>query len=393
MSYVSLTSRRSVRPTALLPGGYRPQSISAPSPLTPELLKTLGLVEPSEESREPIGASARTTASIVGTKRRFLAPTHRPAIPIFTPPPERLIPVGTGRVHPPPTALSFPRPYSLTLPIPPSHRWRRRGEKLLRRGNLLAKRIGGALGEAMRSAIVIARVGSALLTAPTPIRTWRAAPRSTFRLDPWVALLAAGGLVFLCSALAYEHERLQESQAARATLLADAQRERIRLTLESLHWEHAFQALQAHETRQLRTRHLAALNSIPSLDPSSGGTITSPFGWRTFPIPEFHAGIDLAEPAGHSVLAGANGVVTSTGWAGGFGLKVELDHGNGYTTWYAHLSHIDVHPGDTVHRGEQIAEVGSTGFATGPHLHYEILYHGTPIDPLPYLTGKGGSVP
>ena len=133
-----------------------------------------------------------------------------------------------------------------------------------------------------------------------------------------------------------------------------------------------------------RARSRAA---IPSLDPTDGGEITSTFGYRTYPAPEFHRGIDLAAPTGHPVAVAADGIVTFAGWAGGFGNKIEIDHGNGYATWYGHLSRINVSDGQRVKRGSVIGEVGETGYATGPHLHYQIMLNGIAVDPLPYLRG------
>lgn len=134
-----------------------------------------------------------------------------------------------------------------------------------------------------------------------------------------------------------------------------------------------------------------ASGNLPSLDPTNGGEISSPFGYRTFPFPEFHRGLDLAAPTGRPVLVTANGRVVYAGWQGGFGKKIEVDHGNGYVTWYGHLSKIEVAIGEQVARGAVIGEVGATGEATGPHLHYQIMRNGIAIDPLPYLRGRSRS--
>jgi murein DD-endopeptidase MepM/ murein hydrolase activator NlpD len=87
------------------------------------------------------------------------------------------------------------------------------------------------------------------------------------------------------------------------------------------------------------------------------------------------------------VYATASGIVESAGWDGGYGYKVVLDHGNGYETWYGHNSRMLVSAGQAVRKGQEIAEIGATGFATGPHCHYEILLWGKPIDPTPFLDG------
>ncbi len=145
--------------------------------------------------------------------------------------------------------------------------------------------------------------------------------------------------------------------------------------------------------RVLNVRRLAAiarerfLAGIPSLNPV-GGAIAAPYGWRTNPWPEFHKGVDLAADYGDQVRAAAAGTVVSAGWdPGGFGIKVDIDHGNGYHTWYAHLSRTAVEPGQRVTKGQPIAFVGTTGESTGPHLHYQVMYDGQPIDPAPYLNG------
>ena len=143
--------------------------------------------------------------------------------------------------------------------------------------------------------------------------------------------------------------------------------------------------LNVHHLQELaRARFLA---TIPSIDPVDGAQIVGCFCYRSAPDVEFHPGVDLNANYGDSIHATAAGTIASAGWDGGFGMKIDIDHGNGYHTWYAHLSRIDVAPGEYVHKGEFIGLVGDTGFSTGPHLHYQIMLNGTPIDPAPYLTG------
>ncbi|HEY0614092.1 MAG TPA: M23 family metallopeptidase [Candidatus Elarobacter sp.] len=145
--------------------------------------------------------------------------------------------------------------------------------------------------------------------------------------------------------------------------------------------------------RVLNLRRLASIArermvaSIPSLNPVGGG-IAAAYGWRTNPWPEFHKGVDLEANYGDLVRASAAGTVASAGWdPGGFGIKVDIDHGNGYHTWYAHLSRVAVSAGQRVTKGAPIAYVGSTGESTGPHLHYQVMYEGSPVDPGPFLKG------
>lgn len=108
----------------------------------------------------------------------------------------------------------------------------------------------------------------------------------------------------------------------------------------------------------------------------------NPFGGRSY---EFHGGLDIDGERGDIVVAPANGVVTKSGWQGGYGNLIEVDHGNGLVTRYGHLSKIDVQNGDTVQRGQLIGLVGSTGRSTGPHLHFEVRINDKPINPRRFL--------
>jgi murein DD-endopeptidase MepM/ murein hydrolase activator NlpD len=130
---------------------------------------------------------------------------------------------------------------------------------------------------------------------------------------------------------------------------------------------------------------------IPSIYPVNPKTvtITSPFGARFHPVRKaviFHEGIDLAGPAGQWVYATGDGVVESTEVNfSGYGNVVIIDHGFGYKTRYAHLKEIKVTAGQVVIRGDKIGTLGSSGLSTGPHLHYEVIYRGTQINPWNYL--------
>ena len=118
------------------------------------------------------------------------------------------------------------------------------------------------------------------------------------------------------------------------------------------------------------------------------GEVTSNFGWRVHPIlgtERFHAGIDFGADYGSLIYASARGRVIYADWYGGYGNSVIIDHGNGMTTLYAHCSELYVKDGDVVERGQPIAAVGSTGFSTGPHLHFELRANGEPVDPAAYL--------
>jgi murein DD-endopeptidase MepM/ murein hydrolase activator NlpD len=93
----------------------------------------------------------------------------------------------------------------------------------------------------------------------------------------------------------------------------------------------------------------------------------------------------LAAPVGTPVKCPADGVVATVGWSGGYGRLLVVDHGNGVETYYAHLSRFMVLPGQEVRRGQVIALSGGTGHSTGPHLHYEVRLHGTPVNPYNFL--------
>lgn len=124
--------------------------------------------------------------------------------------------------------------------------------------------------------------------------------------------------------------------------------------------------------------------TIPSIWPARG-EVSSPFGWR-WNGTDFHPGIDIANDFGTPIVATADGIVTDAAWnAGGYGNKVDIDHGNGIMTRYGHAQSIVVHVGQHVKRGQIIAYMGSTGFSTGPHVHYEVRIHGEPVNPAPYL--------
>ena len=148
----------------------------------------------------------------------------------------------------------------------------------------------------------------------------------------------------------------------------------------------------------LNLRHLRDLAratmiaAIPSIDPVDGAAIVGCYCYRTYPDTEFHEGVDLGADYGETVRASAAGTVVAAGYDGGYGIKVDIDHGNGYHTWYAHLSRVDVQIGAHVYKGQAIAAVGATGFATGPHLHYQVMRDGSPVDPTPYLTGVPSNV-
>ena len=118
------------------------------------------------------------------------------------------------------------------------------------------------------------------------------------------------------------------------------------------------------------------------------GEITSPFGWRVHPIfgtQRLHTGIDIGADYGDAIRAADGGVVIHSDWMGGYGNAVIIDHGNGISTLYANNSQLVVSEGQTVAKGQTVARCGSTGYSTGPHLHFEVRQNGSPVNPLNYL--------
>lgn len=160
--------------------------------------------------------------------------------------------------------------------------------------------------------------------------------------------------------------------------------------------------------KELARQSASIQNMIASLTKKQGGTstvkvsagfikpingpITSPFGYRIHPIFKsriFHSGIDIGGPNGGAIRASNNGKVIYSGWYGGYGKVVILDHGivNGkpVTTLYAHMSAILVSNGQTVTKGQTIGREGSTGYSTGPHCHFEVRENGKPVNPFSYI--------
>ncbi|MBR2298960.1 MAG: M23 family metallopeptidase [Alphaproteobacteria bacterium] len=131
------------------------------------------------------------------------------------------------------------------------------------------------------------------------------------------------------------------------------------------------------------------MKSVPIGKPVWKYSVSSPFGRRSDPFKKksaTHKGVDLASNKGNIVKVMANGKVVRNEWVNGYGNFVEIDHGNGFRTKYAHLNKSYVVKGQEVKQGDEIAEVGSTGRSTGPHLHYEVLYNGVNVDPMAFIT-------
>ncbi|MFZ5945523.1 MAG: murein hydrolase activator EnvC family protein [Bacillota bacterium] len=116
--------------------------------------------------------------------------------------------------------------------------------------------------------------------------------------------------------------------------------------------------------------------------------VTSAYGWRFHPIlksQRFHTGVDIAAPYGSNAIVSANGRVIYTGWQGGYGHTIIVDHGGGMSTMYPHLSKYLVKVGDNVKRNQVIGKIGTSGWSTGPHIHFEVRINGDHVNPMPYL--------
>ena len=136
-----------------------------------------------------------------------------------------------------------------------------------------------------------------------------------------------------------------------------------------------------------RSSALFQTNMLPSIWPVDG-RLMSYFGLRSDPFSgesRTHTGVDISALAGTEVKATADGVVSTAEWGGDYGRLVVIDHGNGFETYYAHLSRFEVLPGQTVRRGDVVGRSGATGRATSAHLHYEVRRGHTPVNPHPYL--------
>ena len=157
----------------------------------------------------------------------------------------------------------------------------------------------------------------------------------------------------------------------------DALTRKVKLELSS--YEEIYDKVQENSDR---------IKSIPTIRPVNGGYMNADFGYRIDPfdrVNRFHYGQDITVKTGTPIYAPADGVVKIARYMGGFGKSLKVDHGFGYTTFYAHLSKFNVERGKRIKRGDIIGYVGNTGRSTGPHLHYEVHYYGKPQNPLDYF--------
>ncbi len=158
--------------------------------------------------------------------------------------------------------------------------------------------------------------------------------------------------------------------------------------------ERAYQELQdtsrriEQMIRNIQSGNRDATGATGVLIWPASGPITSPYGWRTHPIfgtQRYHSGIDIGADYGEPIRAADGGVVIYADWMGGYGKAVIIDHGGGVSTLYAHSSELLVGEGARVYKGQVVARIGSTGYSTGPHLHFEVRQNGSPVNPLGYL--------
>lgn len=177
----------------------------------------------------------------------------------------------------------------------------------------------------------------------------------------------------------------------RETLLLQRNEEELmkqmRVDLERLDEGATVEAESLRELENLLQNKQVQLVHTPSIWPTRGW-FTSGFGYRISPftgLRQMHEGIDISNRVGTPIIAPADGLVTNIGREWGFGKLLVISHGFGFSTRYGHLDKINVKIGQKVKRGQKIAEMGSTGRSTGPHLHYEVRLNGVSVNPMKYI--------
>ncbi|HSL88489.1 MAG TPA: M23 family metallopeptidase [Ignavibacteriaceae bacterium] len=158
--------------------------------------------------------------------------------------------------------------------------------------------------------------------------------------------------------------------------------------VENISRKFEFEKTQYEEITNQLTENKKLFAAIPAILPTTGSYTSDSFGMRLHPILnkyKMHNGLDINTNIGTPVYAPGNGKVTFIGRRAGYGLLLEIDHGFGYTTLYAHLSKVSVKEGKQVKRGDLIAKTGNSGLSSGPHLHYEVIHKGVPQDPIDFF--------
>ena len=210
-------------------------------------------------------------------------------------------------------------------------------------------------------------------------------------------------LVELEKAALAKQAEIEQKKAERNVVLQKAQNDRATAmqAIEELNASSAQVSAMLKERQAARAAAAAAAQSSGGQGASDNwvqgtgqlgwpvsGEITSPYGYRVHPIwgtTIYHSGIDIGVDEGTPVHAADGGVVVWSGWMGGYGYAVVIDHGNGLSTLYGHNSELAVDEGQSVAKGQVISYAGSTGNSTGPHVHFEVRANGDPVDPMGYL--------
>ena len=216
-------------------------------------------------------------------------------------------------------------------------------------------------------------------------------------------------LVELEKAALAKQAEIEQKKAERNVVLKKAQNDRATAmqAIEELNASSAQVSAMLKERQAARAAAAAAAAAAATAQSSGGqgasdnwvqgtgqlgwpvsGEITSPYGYRVHPIwgtTIYHSGIDIGVDEGTPVHAADGGVVVWSGWMGGYGYAVVIDHGNGLSTLYGHNSELAVDEGQSVAKGQVISYAGSTGNSTGPHVHFEVRVNGDPVDPMGYL--------
>ncbi len=170
--------------------------------------------------------------------------------------------------------------------------------------------------------------------------------------------------------------------------VSDMPVESLKETLGQVEQQFSASGQQLNVLASLMFDHQLEQNSVPSRMPIRNTYITSGFGGRADPFDggsAFHKGVDFHANVGDPVMSVADGVVSYAGVRGGYGNVVEVDHGNGYVTRYAHNSRLVVKVGDLVRAGQQVARAGSSGRSTGAHVHFEVWADGRVVNPRKFL--------
>jgi murein DD-endopeptidase MepM/ murein hydrolase activator NlpD len=232
----------------------------------------------------------------------------------------------------------------------------------------MAEKVGDMQAKLMRLEAVSERIAGMAGMKPDEFKQIESAPKG-----------AAGGPLVTLPDTRPSSQMLADLNAEMATMQSQSDRHVDVFTLiESRLFEKRLEALM-----------------VPSSQPVDG-PVGSGFGFRSDPFtghPALHTGLDFPADPGTAILAAAGGVVLSAGLHPQYGQLVELDHGNGLVTRYAHTSRMLVKQGDLVKRGQKIAEVGNTGRSTGPHLHFEVLVEGIQQNPAKFLSSLNTASP